>query len=140
MLKKFAFVFAALPLTIIASRSLAMPISSPTDGSSLIVRVADGCGPGRYRGPGGACHPFGRGPYPDGDYGPGPGYGFNGCPPGPGAVRGAIAAIRPITDASPAAAGNKKAPNVDGTIQHPAQLLLFEPRRRSRSILTRPSR
>lgn len=82
MTKKFAIILVVLPLTMIASRSLAMPIPSPTDGSTMIVRVADGCGPGRYRGPGGACHPFGRGPYPNGYYGPRPGYGFNGCPPG----------------------------------------------------------
>ena len=40
----------------------------------------DGCGPNRYRGPGGACHPFGRGPYPNGYYGPR--VVSNGCPHG----------------------------------------------------------
>jgi hypothetical protein len=45
-----------------------------------IVPVADGCGPGWYRGPGGACHRFGHGPYPGGYWG-GAQWG-NGCPPG----------------------------------------------------------
>ena len=30
-------------------------------GSDLTIRVAEGCGPGFWRGPGGACHPFARG-------------------------------------------------------------------------------
>ena len=56
-----------------------------------VILVADGCGPGWYRGPGGACHRFGRGPYPGGYWGPYrpapayayPGrYGWNGCPTG----------------------------------------------------------
>lgn len=52
-------------------------------GSSLIctqpAAADNGCGPGRYRGPGGACHQFGYGPYPGGYAGP---YRSNGCPPG----------------------------------------------------------
>jgi hypothetical protein len=40
----------------------------------------DGCGPNRYRGPGGACHWFGNGPYPGGYYGPR--RAGNRCPPG----------------------------------------------------------
>jgi hypothetical protein len=42
-------------------------------GSSLMLTqpaaAADGCGPNKYRGPGGACHLFGNGPYPGGYYG-----------------------------------------------------------------------
>lgn len=34
------------------------------------ILVANGCGEGRYRGPGGACHRFGTGPFPGGYYGP----------------------------------------------------------------------
>jgi hypothetical protein len=45
--------------------------------------AANGCGPDGYRGPGGACHRFGSGPYPGGYYGP---YRnadrWNGCPAG----------------------------------------------------------
>jgi hypothetical protein len=29
--------------------------------SDLTIKVAEGCGPGFWRGPGGACHPFARG-------------------------------------------------------------------------------
>jgi hypothetical protein len=46
--------------------------------STQPAAAADGCGPGKYRGPGGACHRFGYGPYPAGYYGPR----GNGCPPG----------------------------------------------------------
>jgi hypothetical protein len=35
-----------------------------------IVPAAEGCGPRGYRGPGGACHRFGHGPYPGGYWGP----------------------------------------------------------------------
>jgi len=41
----------------------AVPLAGP---SAAVAPVADGCGPGWYRGPGGACHRFG--------YGPGPGW------------------------------------------------------------------
>jgi hypothetical protein len=56
-------------------------------GSSLILTqpaaAADGCQPGWYRGPGGACHRFGNGPYPGGHFGPyRNAYRWNGCPQG----------------------------------------------------------
>jgi hypothetical protein len=45
--------------------------------------AADGCGPAGYRGPGGACHRFGFGPYPGGYHGPNRNaYRWNGCPAG----------------------------------------------------------
>ena len=44
------------------------------------AEARDGCGANRYRGPGGACHWFGSGPYPDGFYGPR--MASNGCPSG----------------------------------------------------------
>jgi hypothetical protein len=55
--------------------------------SSLMLsqpaKAADGCGPGGYRGPGGACHRFGTGPYPSGYFGPyRNAYRWNGCPAG----------------------------------------------------------
>jgi hypothetical protein len=28
------------------------------DGDSIVIHVAEGCGPGRWRGPHGYCHPF----------------------------------------------------------------------------------
>jgi len=37
----------------------AMVIPAPVgDGDGVIVKVAEGCGPGWWRGPGGHCHPF----------------------------------------------------------------------------------
>jgi hypothetical protein len=56
-------------------------------GSSLLfaqpAAANDGCGPGHYRGPGGACHRLGYGPYPGGYRGPyRDAYRWNGCPPG----------------------------------------------------------
>jgi hypothetical protein len=50
--------------------------------SAPVILVANGCGAGWYRGPGGACHPYGRGPYPAGYYGPRRYVQANGCPVG----------------------------------------------------------
>ena len=58
----------------------------PLDVGASLSLVAQGCGPGWYRGPGGACHRFGHGPYPGGYWGPYRGYPGNGC--GPGWYRG----------------------------------------------------
>jgi hypothetical protein len=75
----------------------AMTIPATAQRSDMVVQVADGCGPGKYRGPGGACHLFGRGPYPNGYYRPyrsgygGPG---NGC--GAGWYRGPGGACHPL--------------------------------------------
>ncbi len=74
-----------------ASVFLAHPVEAKaqTAMDPNIVLVADGCGPGGYRGPGGACHRFGYGPYPYGYYShPAAGWyappavGWNGCPAG----------------------------------------------------------
>ena len=85
------FVVAALAVAAAAvpvKGASAAPMDSGVHAPSSIVPVANGCGPGRYRGPGGACHPYGRGPFPNGYYGP---YGSNpavnqGC--GAGRYRG----------------------------------------------------
>jgi hypothetical protein len=45
-------------LTTVASAGFSPPIGN-SDG--LIIRVAEGCGPGWWRGPGGRCHPMARG-------------------------------------------------------------------------------
>lgn len=68
---------AAVPVVLSAA-----PVTSPG-----VVLVADGCGAGWYRGPGGYCHAFGTGPYPNGYWGSyqvyyGGGDSYNGCPPG----------------------------------------------------------
>jgi hypothetical protein len=81
-MSKFATILIASALGLLtALPSEAMPLPESSSQSSLLVQVADGCGGGRYRGPGGACHPFGRGPFPGGYHGA---YrqARNGCAPG----------------------------------------------------------
>jgi hypothetical protein len=57
----------------IASVSNAAILPTPTDvAATAIVKVAEGCGPGWWRGPHGVCHPGGWG---------GAGY-WRACPPG----------------------------------------------------------
>jgi hypothetical protein len=68
MLTKTTFALALVALAISASSSPAAPLIHQSDGSSMVVEVADGCGQGRYRGPGGACHRFGFGPNPGGNF------------------------------------------------------------------------
>lgn len=80
--KGLALMALASSLTFFAAQAEAMPISPLSNTDSLVVHVADGCGAGRYRGPGGACHRFGYGPYPNGYYHPRPRPVWNGCPPG----------------------------------------------------------
>jgi len=65
-----AGICAAFILTVTAD---AMPIQPLSEFSSLTTPIADGCGPGGWRGPGGACH---WRPY---YYG---GWRWNGCAPG----------------------------------------------------------
>jgi hypothetical protein len=85
-----AFVSVAAPVLARADSAVVQPaVLSTAQPQAGVITVADGCGYGWYRGPGGACHPFGRGPYPGGYYGPYPGsyypqpaYGWNGCPVG----------------------------------------------------------
>jgi hypothetical protein len=82
MLRNFALTLATAALATVASQSEAMPVQQPAAGSSMIIHVANGCGPGWYRGPGGACHRFGHGPYPGGYWGGPYRNRWNGCPPG----------------------------------------------------------
>lgn len=46
----------AVGLATAASAGIAYTPIQKSDG--LIVKVAEGCGPGFWRGPGGRCHPF----------------------------------------------------------------------------------
>jgi hypothetical protein len=46
----------ACGLATAASAGVTPVLRSNADG--LVVQVAEGCGPGRWRGPGGHCHPF----------------------------------------------------------------------------------
>jgi hypothetical protein len=46
----------AAGLATAANAGIIAPAAGPSE--SLIVKVAEGCGPGFWRGPGGHCHPF----------------------------------------------------------------------------------
>jgi hypothetical protein len=56
-----------------AGNASAQEVIVPASGTSslYLIPVADGCGPGWYRGPGGACHRNGFGPGRAGWVGPG---------------------------------------------------------------------
>jgi hypothetical protein len=75
-----AAIGASLAISLAGPALAEMPLAS-LDGQPAITLVADGCGYGWYRGPGGYCHRFGYGPYPGGYWGVYRG-GWNGCPPG----------------------------------------------------------
>jgi hypothetical protein len=91
---KVRILAAAASLALLTSGASAFVAPGVPSGSSAtnIIHVANGCGPNRYRGPGGACHRWGYGPGPGWwgpgwRYGPGPGWRWNGgC--GPGRHRG----------------------------------------------------
>ena len=58
---KTTFLGAALALTLSTAAS-AMVAPAPIDNArSVVVQVAEGCGEGFWRGPGGKCHPFAKG-------------------------------------------------------------------------------
>jgi hypothetical protein len=59
----------AAGLTLVAASADAAILPAPVGNDAGIVKIAQGCGPGRWRGPGGWC----RGP----GYGPGPGWGWH---------------------------------------------------------------
>jgi hypothetical protein len=83
-----------LALTLVATAATlltgATPLSAapfPAGNSVLamsdgITPVAEGCGPGRWRGPWGGCRGPGYGPGPGYSFGPHPAWNWNGCPPG----------------------------------------------------------
>ena len=79
MRKTFAIVAGAMML-FLPNAALAFQ-ASPVPAANQLTLVDNGCGPGWYRGPGGACHPFGRGPYPGGYFGAFHNT-WNGCPGG----------------------------------------------------------
>jgi hypothetical protein len=51
---------ALLALGFAASAQAAM-IAPPVEKGAAVTRVAEGCGPGWWRGPGGRCHPMAMG-------------------------------------------------------------------------------
>jgi hypothetical protein len=49
---------AALAFSLATAASAGVPAAPLGTPNSLVVKVAEGCGPGFWRGPGGRCHPF----------------------------------------------------------------------------------
>ena len=72
MIRKFFAPMLGLVLLAGAVSSVSAQVRFPSSVSPApeVIPIADGCGGGWYRGPMGACHPFGRGPFPGGYYGP----------------------------------------------------------------------
>jgi hypothetical protein len=69
-----AFISVAAPVMARADSVVLQPaVLSTAQPQANIIDVSDGCGWGWYRGPGGACHQYGQGPYPGGYYAPYPG-------------------------------------------------------------------
>ncbi len=49
---------AALACSLSTASNAAIMPAPVGSGADLTIRVAEGCGPGFWRGPGGRCHPF----------------------------------------------------------------------------------
>ena len=49
---------AALALSFASASNAAVTPVQAGPNSNLTIKVAEGCGPGFWRGPGGRCHPF----------------------------------------------------------------------------------
>ena len=45
----------------LATAAFAMSTPTPVATAGNVIKVAEGCGPGFWRGPGGHCHPFAHG-------------------------------------------------------------------------------
>ena len=58
MMVKTILLSAALALGIASAASAAVTPAPVGNFSSAIVKVAEGCGPGMWRGPHGRCHPM----------------------------------------------------------------------------------
>lgn len=52
---------AGLALGLATAANAAVIAPTPATPNSSIVKVAEGCGPGWWRGPGGRCHPMAMG-------------------------------------------------------------------------------
>ena len=57
MIRTFA-VSAALAFGLATAASAGVPAAPMATPNASIVKVAEGCGPGFWRGPGGKCHPM----------------------------------------------------------------------------------
>jgi hypothetical protein len=49
---------SVLAVGLATAASAAMAPAPLSNTHSLIIKIAEGCGPGYWRGPGGRCHPF----------------------------------------------------------------------------------
>ena len=67
-MRKILSAVTGVALLVAPTMGSAFPLAPPHWQSSVTL-IANGCGGGRYRGPGGACHRFGYGPYPGGAQG-----------------------------------------------------------------------
>jgi len=45
----------------LATAAFAMSMPAPVATAGKVIKIAEGCGPGFWRGPGGRCHPFANG-------------------------------------------------------------------------------
>ena len=53
-----SFLVVALAFGLATAASAAVTPARVGHANNLVTRVAEGCGPGFWRGPGGVCHPF----------------------------------------------------------------------------------
>ena len=60
MTMKTVVLSAALAFGLATAASAGITPTPFGNADSLVVKVAEGCGPGWWRGPGGVCHPFAR--------------------------------------------------------------------------------
>jgi hypothetical protein len=60
MRKQITVICAALGF-ISATAAYAMDIPAPVVKAGDVIKIAEGCGEGFWRGPGGKCHPFAKG-------------------------------------------------------------------------------
>jgi hypothetical protein len=59
-----------LATSTLSASAMPIPATQPSTETAIAIPVANGCGWHGYRGPMGACHSFGTGPFPGGYYGP----------------------------------------------------------------------
>ncbi len=55
---KLLFLGIALAFGFATTASAAVKLAPVGNANSVVLKVAEGCGPGYWRGPGGACHPM----------------------------------------------------------------------------------
>jgi hypothetical protein len=61
--------FGLLAASTLSASAMPLPETQP-NATNMTTLIANGCGPNGYRGPMGACHRYGTGPFPSGYSGP----------------------------------------------------------------------